>query len=119
VSRVIDLDILRPEPNLIKIGGKEIDVSFIPCGITFDLDAVVQELLAFTQDELKGDRVKQKQAFGLSVKLCALFSQSQYPEMDEAWFMKHTTANQINSFASEIQGTLIRIYSEVGAHSKN
>ena len=45
MSKVIDLDILRPDSKLIKLGGKEIDVSFIPCGITFELDSIVQQLL--------------------------------------------------------------------------
>ena len=41
MSNVIDLDILRPEQKLVKLGGHEIDLSFIPCGITFEIDQIV------------------------------------------------------------------------------
>jgi len=119
LSKVIDLDILRPEPNLIKIGGKEIDVSFIPCGITFDLDAVVQDLMHLDGAKIKSDPDEMRRAFNLGIKLCALFCSTDHPEMDEKWFLDNTNANQVNALTTEIQKGLIKVYEDVGKHSKN
>ena len=119
MSKIIDLDILRPEPKIVKIGGKEIDVSFIPTGITFDLDEIVKELMALDQEKVKTDRTEMERAFGLGIKLCAVFCQRKYPELDETWFRLNTSAEQINAFAGAIQSSLMRIYSGITEHSKN
>ena len=42
---VVDLDILRPAPRMIKLGGHKIDLSFVPCGITFDIDKISRRLV--------------------------------------------------------------------------
>jgi hypothetical protein len=117
--KVIDLDILRPEQNIVKIGGKEIDVSFVPCGITFDLDAIVQELVKLDSKKVKADPKETKRAFGLSVKLCSLFCEHLYPEMDEKWFYDNASMEQINQFSSAVQSALLASYAGVNAHSKN
>ena len=119
MSRVIDLDILRPESRVVKIGGKEIDVSFIPCGITFDLDAIVQELVKLDPQKVKDDPVEMKRAFNLGIKLCAVFCQHKYPEMDEQWFMLNSNSQQVNAFTNAIQTALYESYAGVKAHSKN
>lgn len=119
MSKVIDLDILRPEPRVVKIGGKEVDVSFIPCGITFDLDAIVQELVRLDQHKVQTDPAEMKRAFNLGLKLCAVFCQHKYPEMDEVWFENNLDAGQVNAFTSAIQQALMKAYEGVKAHSKN
>jgi hypothetical protein len=116
---VIDLDILRPEPNIVKIGGREIDVSFIPCGITFDLDAVVQELVKLDSERIKADPAEMKRAFNLGVKLCSTFCEHKFPEMTEQWFYDNANAEQVNGFASAVQTALFKSYAGVAAHSKN
>ena len=113
MSEILDLDILRPKKRSIKIGGKEVDVSFVPCAITFDLDAAVREL----QDSTK--KVDLKKSFEVAVKICALFCANQYPEMTEKWLMDHTDAKQLNVFALEIQKTLAEAYAGVEEYSKN
>ena len=35
---IVDLDILKPPKKIIKLGGVQIDVSFVPCGITWEID---------------------------------------------------------------------------------
>lgn len=119
MSKIIDLDILRPEPQIIKIGGKEIDVSFIPCGITFELDAIVKELVLIDRDKVQEDRDEMEKAFNLGVRLCSTFCKIKYPEMDEDWFVKNTTSEQVTGFANEIQKSLMKAYGEIGRHSKN
>lgn len=119
MSKVIDLDILRPEPNYVQIGGKKIDVSFIPCGITFELDAAGQDLAKLDQSKIQTDRTVMKQAFELGVRICSIFCSHDYPEMDEEWFMKNTSMEQVNYFATAIQTALGASYEGVKRHSKN
>lgn len=119
MGNIIDLDILRPEPCIVKIGGHEIDVSFIPSGITFDLDAIVQELVKLDGEKVQRDRDEMKRAFDLGVRLCSVFCKRKYPEMDETWFYDHTTSDQVTAFANAIQEALTKTYAGVAAHAKN
>jgi hypothetical protein len=119
MSKVNDLDILRPEPKILKINGKEIDVSFIPCGITFDIDDVIQEMSKINVHKLLKDRKEAKRAFDLGVKLCSIFCSHRYKEMDEQWFRDNATSQQIDAFALEIQSALMKTYEDVNKHSKN
>lgn len=119
MSKIIDLDILRPAPQLVKIDGKEVDVSFIPCGITFDLDAIVQELVKLDGSKVQSDPQEMRHAFDLGVKLCSVFCHHTYPYMDEKWFLDNTTSDQITAFANAIQSSLMKMYAGIGDHAKN
>jgi hypothetical protein len=119
MSNVIDLDILRPSKQLVKIGGREIDISFIPCGITFDLDRIVRELVNLDTEKLKTDEKEMRHAFDLGIQLCAVFCSHKYPEMNEEWFLANANADQINAFTQAIQKALMESYEGVGRHSKN
>lgn len=103
---VIDLDILKNESRRIKLGGKQIDISFIPVAITFRVNEITEKLFAMKTEELENDVKKAEEGFDLAVKLCALFCEHNYPELDEQWFRKNTTVGQIQVFASEIRKTL-------------
>jgi len=135
---VVDLDVLRLAPKLIRLGNKEIDVSFIPCGITFEIDKIIAELNKYTLDELQGNVEKEllleldertsiqkerslkiKSAFDLSIELCAMFCSHKYPEMDVEWFKNNTDAIQIQAFASAIRAALTHSYSGVKKDLKN
>jgi hypothetical protein len=117
--KVEDLDVLRPESRFIKLGDKEIDVSFIPCGITFEVDRIVQELSSINKDSLLENGDDTKRAFELSVKLCSLFCERKHPEMNEEWFNDNVDALQIKKFTSTIQEALTRAYNGIQANSKN
>ena len=125
--KIEDLDILRPEPRFIHIGGKDIDVSFIPCGITFDVDNIVQELQEIDQVKLSGDpehNIKPdkdtiKKAFDLSIDLCVAFCSWKYPELDKEWFLSETSPNQIQAFSTAIKDALVRAYAGVESDPKN
>ena len=113
-----DLDLLRPKPKMIHIGGKDIDISFIPCGITFDVDMIIRELQNIDQNKLLENGPETKKAFELSIDLCVAFCSYKYPELDKQWFMDNTDAKQIREFSSAIKDALISAY-DVGEYSKN
>lgn len=114
-----DLDILRPEPKLIKLCGKKIDISFIPVGITFEVDRITRELGKFTVEELSTDPKKGAAGLDLTIKLCAAFVSHQHPELDEEWFRRNTTGEQIEALALTIRDLLNQSFEAVEAHSKN
>lgn len=116
---VIDLDVLRPDAEIVKIGGKEIDVSFIPCGIAFELDEIMQDVFAITKESLDNDPAMQKKAFDIGVRLCSAFCKHIYPEMNENWFRSRATSNQVTKFAQAIQKTILENYRQIAEHSKN
>jgi hypothetical protein len=127
VSEIIDLDILRPEKKIIRLAGKEIDVSFIPLGITFEIDDIVVRLGAMgLRKNAEGKYVKKalagadlKKMFDETVKLCATFAGYKNPEMDEAWIKDNLNVEQIQVFAEAVKDALERSYRGVEEYSKN
>lgn len=110
-DNVVDLDVLRPEPRFVKLGGKEIDVSFIPTGITFEIDAVVREMGKLDQAAVQaGEGEDARRGFDLTVELCSLFCRRKHPEMTPEWFGEHTDAGQLSVFAEAIKAALFRSY---------
>lgn len=118
MASVIDLDILRPQQRVIHLGGKDFDVSFIPCGITFEIDDIVQELAKIPQKKIAAGGAECKKAFDLAVKLCSVFVKHNNPDMDEVWFRKNVDVIQINLFAQEIQSALQDSYKGVSDYGK-
>jgi hypothetical protein len=118
-NNIIDLDILRPEAKKIVLCNKTIDVSFIPCAITFEVDEIVRELVTMTE---KNGTIKEeniKKGFDLTIKLCATFVSCEFPEMDYTWFLKNTHAGQINALADAIKMALTNSYKGVEDYGKN
>lgn len=116
---VKDLDVLRPESKFVKIGDREIDVSFIPCGITFEIENTMRELSVMTEEVIKSDPEKTKKAFELTIKLCSIFCEHKYPELNEQWFMENTDVKQIEAFAIAIKDALVRAYNGIESTAKN
>ena len=116
MSNIIDLDALRPEPKKFKINGHVIDVSFIPLGITFDIDDIVRELAEV--GTLSGKEAEKK-AFDLTVRLCSVFCSHSYPEMTDDWFLENTSPQQIKPLAEAISKSLTNDYKIVEDYSKN
>ena len=119
-NNVVDLDILRPPTRMVKLNDREIDVSFVPCGITFDVDEIREELVEVViaieeETGLKGEEAllevpnspNSKQAFGLGVKMCAIFCSVDHPDMDVDWFMKNSSPAQVGIMSQEIQNALL------------
>jgi len=116
-DNVLDLDVLNPKPRIVKIGGMEIDVSFVPVGITFDVDEIVQEMATFSVEELEKTGDQARRALELSVRLCSLFCSVKYPALDEAWFQGNASPGQIMSFSEVIKDTLTSSYQGVEEYS--
>ena len=118
-DNVLDLDLLKPKERIVKIGGKKIDVSFIPCGITFEVDAIIKEMQNFKVEKLEEGGKETKAAFDLTLKLCAVFCSVKNPELNEKWFRENTSPSQIQLFAEAIRESLLSGFEAVEAHSKN
>lgn len=117
--KVEDLDVLRPESRIIRLGGKDIDVSFIPCGITFEVDKIIQELGKMDQEKMAMNGEETRRAFDLSISLCVAFCSHKYAELDENWFRENTDARQIQAFSEAIKDALMRAYKGAESNSKN
>ena len=119
MKNVIDLDLLRPEPKYVKLGGNQIDVSFIPCGITFEIDELIRKMSGLDQVKVLEGGAETLRAFDMGVELCALFCSNSYSEMDDKWFRENTDPRQIKLLADEIRKTLFAGYEQVAGYSKN
>ena len=120
MGEVLDLDVLRPKPSKIKLAGKEIDVSYMPCGITFEVDKIVRALAEVVATGKATDNGEEThRAFDLSIDLCVVFCSWKHPELDREWFMDNTDPRQVEALASKIQETLQRSYAGAEAYQKN
>jgi len=111
--KVEDLDVLRPEPRMVRLGGKDIDVSFIPCGITFDIDRIIQQLNGIDQKSIMDGGESTRKALDLSIDLCVTFCSHKYPEMDREWFDSNVDSIQIERFVNSVREALLRAYAGI------
>jgi len=111
--KVVDLDVLRPEKKVIKLSGEEIDVSFIPCGITFDVDAIMQEIAGLDQQAVQAGGAEARKAFDLSISLCVAFCSWQHPELDANWFRGNVSPQQLGAMSEAIQDALMQAYAGI------
>jgi hypothetical protein len=131
MAEILDLDILRPPKRIVKLDGKEIDVSFVPCGITFEIDEIRNELVKIVLAlekatdltgnaaiEAAGNSPEAKRAFELGIRICAAFCSVDHPELDSEWFMKNSSPIQVGAFSEMIQQALIESYAGVEDYQK-
>jgi hypothetical protein len=114
---VLDLDVLRPKKRIIRLCGHDIDVSFIPIAITWDLESIIRRAGQLDNKKIQESGSELKTALDLSVELCATFCTWQYPELTAEWFAKNVNAAQLQSFANVIKEVLQQAYA--GVDSKN
>lgn len=119
MDTIIDLDVLRPPKREIKIGGKTVDVGFIPTGITWDIEAIQKEAAELDQTKILEGGEESKKGIDLAIKLCATFCSVKHPEMNEDWFSKNADARQLRTIADEIRKTLAKMYEDIQEYSKN
>lgn len=119
MGNVVDLDILRPEAKPFTLDKRTLDIGFIPCGITFDLQDLLDELSKIDPEKLTTNRVAMKKGFDLAVKMCALFATVQYKDMDEKWFRDNTVAAQVYALSDHIKNLLIASFKGAEAYGKN
>jgi len=108
-----DLDVLRPQPEYVQLGGKKIDISFIPAGVAMDMMKLQQELgkLTDTPEKLKKVEAGGKEAgrtFEIAAELCAAITSSQYAEMDKDWLLKNTDVVQIKALVEHVTRAVSR-----------
>ena len=115
---IIDLDVLRPAKKVVKIGGHEIDVSFIPCGITFDIDAIMQDIMRLDHAAVQAGGEEAKKAFNLSVKLCVAFCSWKHPVLHDKWFRDNVSPQQLGAMSSAIQDALMQAYAGISVPQK-
>lgn len=118
MSDIVDLDVLRPKAKYVKLGGTKIDVSFVPVGITFDIDRLMNQLAAIDMKDVeKGGEASQK-AFDIAVDICVAFCSHNHPELNREWFVSNVDATQVKTFADTIQDTLKKTYSAVADYGE-
>jgi hypothetical protein len=110
---VLDLDVLRPKKRIVKLGGHEIDCSFVPLGITFDLEDVTQEMAKIDQKKVLTGGAEARKAFDLSVKLCAIFCSWKHPDMTDQWFRENVDGVQLHGLANAIRQALTQAYAGI------
>ena len=113
MAEVRDLDILRPARRAFKLHGEEIDVSFIPSAIIFDVQPIMIAMSKLDTKKLANDTKEQAKAFEISLQMCAVFCEHDHPEMTEAWFRAETNVEQVGVLARAIQEAYTHAYDGV------
>jgi hypothetical protein len=119
MQEVLDLDILRPKKVILKLNEKEIDVSFVPAGITFEVDELIRDLSKIPIKKIEEGKADAKRAFEISLSICSLFTAHNYPEMTKEWFLKNVSAPQVNVFVHAVKNALAESYKGIEAYGKN
>ena len=108
-----DLDILRPPPEYVRLGGKDIDISFVPAGVAIDILSLQDQMteLAGTDEaveRLTKDREASLRLFSLQAEYCAKLTSAQFPEMDKDWLLKHTSVRQLKILIARVTAAVTR-----------
>ncbi len=108
-----DLDVLRPQPEYVLLGVKQIGISFLPAGVAMDMMTLQQELskLTNTPEKLKKVAAGGKEAgrtFEIAADLCAAIASSQHPEMNKEWLLKNTDVLQIKALVEYVTTAVSR-----------
>lgn len=115
--KIHDLDILRPEPEFVKLAGKKIDISYIPSGVALDIMSLRQDLEALTDSEEKLEKIKEggeeaQKSFEISAEICAKITQAQHEEMDKEWLLTNTDIMQLNALIEYVTNAVFRSLGE-------
>ena len=119
MGEILDLDVLRPEAKIVKLAGKKIDVSYIPCGITFDLNDLIVASAGLDMSEVEKGGAEAKKGFDIALQMCALFCSLKYPDLTVEWFRENTSPAQIVALSNVIKETLTSSLEGVEGYQKN
>jgi len=113
-----DLDVLRPKPEYIKLGGHKIDIS----GVAMDVMERQQELIELTNTPEKLKEVEEggqaaKRSFEIAAELCASITSIHEPEMDKEWLLKNTDVVQLKALIDHVTAGVMRSLNNVGDES--
>ena len=119
-TKVVDLDILRPPKKIVKIAGKQVDASYVPVALTFDIDKLMRELATVTSEEGAAENEEAtRRVLDIECELCGLFASWQHAELTGDFFKQNADVGQINAFVEVIRETLERAYAGIEAHPGN
>lgn len=82
----LDLDKLIPDKRIVKLAGREIDVSKIPSEVTIEMASKHEEMKSGTNASF--DLV-----FDIAIKICNASNPEE--EITKDWLIKNTTLNQL------------------------
>ena len=102
-----DLDVLRPPPEYVRLAGKDIDISFVPSGVSVDISNVLRRLQELDIDTENLDETAEE-GVEIMAELCALITIKQYPEMNRDWLLAHTSATQLRKLLEHITDAMNR-----------
>jgi len=113
-----DLDVLRPPPEYVRLGGKDVDISFIPSGIAIDIENIQAKMneLVGTPKKIKkiADGGKEAaQSFEIMAELCARITSNQHEEMTKEWLLKNTDVFQIKKLIELVMNATTKSFESI------
>jgi len=108
--KIEDLDVLRPPEEKIKLGGKILDISFIPSGIAFSLLQKQDKLVKLQKRAQKNpdDDEASREVFELMAEICAELTSYQHKEMDIEWLRTKTNIQQLTKLMQLVINSVMR-----------
>lgn len=116
---VLNLDVLRPDPKTVKIDGENVDVSFIPVGITFEVEDYFRKIQSLKLADIQNHPDDARRLYELTCELCGAFCAVQVPRLDAKWFAANLSADQVRAFVDVLRDALISSLKGVQRHPKN
>jgi len=109
-AKIHDLDVLRPPKEFVRLGGNDIDISFIPSGVAIDVMSMQDELAAIEGET----EAVSKARFELVAELCAKITENQFPEMTKKWLLQNTDVLQLKRLIELISEGITKSLASVG-----
>ncbi len=108
---ILDLDVIKPKKRLVKLSGKEIDVTVIPFDIMIEIADNYDKFqaLALEKGEIKGEELKAvlELLYKITINICG----NSRPEITEDWLKKNVDLVQMLS----LMGLIIKpLFDKVG-----
>ncbi len=119
-----DLDVLRPKPEFVKLGGYQIDISFIPSGIALEIMSLKSELTDLTDTpekvaKIESGGIEAIKSFDITAEVCAKITETQHKEMTKEWLLKNTDMLQLKSLIEYITQAMLSSLEAGGIDTKN
>ncbi len=123
-SIIHDLDILRPKPEYVKLGGHDIDISFIPSGIALEIMSLRGELVDLTNTPKKVAAIEAGgpatvKTFDITAEICAKITEVQHKEMTKEWLLTNTDVSQLKALIEYITEAMLGSLEAGGVDTKN
>lgn len=119
-SIVYDFDVVKPKSCNVKIDGFTYDLSYIPVGITFDIEAIIKGMRELDAPKLVGgDNVEIKKGLNLSIKLVFVLLNYWNPEITETYITNKFTPGMIETLVHIIKQSLTTSMEGIKLYGKN